>query len=286
MAIFQTDLNAAMAFKGTNPETTIFVSLEHSHTDHDSFWSSPAITSVISVQTIVLRLTESETPTDFAQFRQIFQIDSVPSLTVFGRNSALVTKTWDEYPSVDEFLAFLRPPPPRLAAAAPPIDRPQTIKISLRGRSATISKEFTRTATIGELKAWLAAELGADFRVVVSPSQRPLPADDRMTLVEADLAPSAVLHALSGDVIDGEIVIDPPRAAPRQTREPVRCCTGGAMGRVRKYAVFVFSLINPWAVDDEEERFLEYRPNPQLLRDIRRSARMMQRMQRMQERRE
>jgi hypothetical protein len=291
MSIFRTDLNAAMAFKGNNPETTIFVSLENSHTDHDAFWSSPRVASAISIQTIVVRLTESENPSDFAQFRQLFKIDSVPSLTVFGPSTARITKQWDSYPSVDDFMAFVQPPAPRVSQrsenALPA--RSQTIKISVRARSGTISEEFARSATIGDLKGWLARELGAEYRVVVSPSQRPLPENDGLSLVEADLAPSAVLHVLAGDVVDGEVVIDRPAPRPREVvaqapRE--RWCTEGTLGKVRKFAELALSLFNPWAVDDENEQFLQYKPNPQLVRDIRLQARMIRRMQRRQGRTE
>jgi hypothetical protein len=281
MSIFRTDLMAAMAFKGMNPETAIFVSLERARADHDAFWSNTRVLAEIAFQTIVLRLTESETPGDFAQFQQHFRVDAVPSLTVFPPNSPQISQHWDPYPSVDEFVAFLRPP--RAAAAPPRAAARAQIKISLRGRSGAVTKEFPRTATVGDLRAWLAAELGPGGRVLVAPSQAPLPADDAMTLVQADLAPSAVLHAVGGDAADAEIVIDRPperRAAAPPPRRPPCNCTGALFSKIRRYGAFALALLNPWAGDDDEEDFLQYSPNPQRQREIRLQARMMQRLQR------
>jgi hypothetical protein len=293
MSVFQSDLNAAMSFKGQFPATTVIVSMEHSHSDHDSFWSDASVESAISLQTIVLRLTESDTPESFRQFQLIFRIDSVPSLVVFGPNTAKVSRQWDTYPSVGELVDFLRPsitlpPPPPPRPARPPS---RTVRIALQGPSGGVNKDFERTTTVAELKDWLRAEVGPDYQVIVGHTQQPLPDDDSMTLVQADLAPSSVLRVVSGDILEAEILIDRPgpvRATQpllvEQTRRRCQCCRAGAIGRVRKWAAVALSLLNPWAEDDPDEQFLEYKPNPERLRQIHESARLMRRWQRQQER--
>jgi hypothetical protein len=163
------------------------------------------------------------------------------------------------------------------------------VRIALQGPSGGVKKDFERTTTIAELKEWLRAEVGPDSRVIVGPTQRPLPDDDSMTLVQADLAPSSVLRVVSGDILNAEILIERPgpiRAAHPPPAEPQRrrcqCCRGATAGRIGGWFAIAASLLNPWAEDDSDEQFLEHRPNPERLRQIHESARLMRRLQRRQ----
>jgi hypothetical protein len=50
--------------------------------------------------------------------------------------------------------------------------------------------------------------------------------------------------------------------------------------KIGKYGKLLLSLLNPWAVDDpdDEPNVFEWKPHPEKVDQIRRSARMMNRM--------
>lgn len=286
--VFSRDLMGSMALKGASPERSVFVSLELSGASHDTFWSDPEVLAALPTSSTIVRLVKGPDDAAFAQFEAVFHISFYPSLVFFGANSAAVTKVWEQYPAPSEFAHFFRPKPaPRRspATASEPAPRRQktTTKIRVRGRSgASIDREFQVSDTIGSLREWLHVELG-EVRVIIGHTQQPLPDDDSMTLAEADLCPSAELKVIEGDVWEPEVNIEPPRAAQQTTtREPFRCscCSCGRWGgRVARYTKFALSLVNPWFdATEEDEDGWEFRPNPELVTQIREQARMMNRM--------
>jgi hypothetical protein len=138
-------------------------------------------------RTLVLRIFEDDNAHDLQQFDSVFHIRDIPSLVVFGPNSAAVTHSWvGALPSPDAFAAHFPLHPPPI-----PSSRLRT-KISLQMSGGTLVHEFSDNATLAELKKWIASELGTGASLIVAYRRAPFPDDNSLTVAQADLVTSAV----------------------------------------------------------------------------------------------
>ncbi|OHT01453.1 hypothetical protein TRFO_31718 [Tritrichomonas foetus] len=284
--LIENDLNAAMAYKGIHPDCTLIVSLENESLNFDQFWNDPQTNSIFNSSFVLTRLSESGSPESLRQFVSLFRISEYPAVVVFGEHSALVSKVFFPFPSPTEFHDFFTPA--RLKKQKMTNNSPQpppqrtTTKISVQALSGSFSRVFSVNDTIGDLKAWITEESGNDLellnQIIISHTHQPLPEDDSVTLKDADLVPSALLRVLGEENLDIRVEVGqnelPGTARPR----------AGFMSRLRNLRFFkwiglISDLINPWGDDgtDDDSTFWQYKPNPQMARDIRESMRMMMR---------
>lgn len=285
----ENDLNAAMMYKGQHPECFLIVSLEDSDSKKfDDFWANSLIILNLNSNHIITRLSESKTPDAYHQFLSLFKVTSIPSIVIFGQNTALITKTFYPFPDPATLVNFFSQAPPTPVTPqqdfpippSPAIDEEEkkpssqsqphpepprqvrtTTKISIQspsGRSYT--HVFEKTDTVGDLKHWIEAELGSDIftDLVVAHTNSPLPEDNSLTLENADLSPSAVLKLLSDDQILDIRVEDGQNDVPslRNRRKCLKCpcnCNFGACGffnaRGFRWFRIIFSLFSPWGDD-------------------------------------
>jgi hypothetical protein len=258
------NLATAMFVKGAKSDHTLLVCLENNEHSSDEFWSDPQVKSIIAFQTLVLRIVEEDNADDLERFNSLFHIREIPSLIVFGPNSPSITNSWaGALPSPDAFTAYFRPPPPV------PKWRVQT-KISLQASGRTLVREFPNSATVGELKAWIASELGSGISVIVAHRRAPLPDDDSLTMVEADLMQSAVLREEAKEQPLGDAEMLPPVRAERLPAPRGEGIGGMFMRKLR----LVWSPLNPWD-DEESDDFWEHQPHLEKAALIRRARRFI-----------
>jgi hypothetical protein len=234
---------------------TLLVCLENKAHPSDEFWSDAQVQSIVALRTLVLRIVEEDSASDLQQFDSVFHIRDIPSLVVFGPNSPAVAHSWvGALPSPDAFAAHFRPS-----------WRLRT-KISLQTSGRTLVREFPSSATVGELRAWIASEVGGGASLLVAHRRAPLPDDDGLTMAEADLAPSAVIREEAKEQPLGSAEMLPP---VRAERLPAPRGDGISAAFVKKVRL-VWSLLNPWD-DDESDDFWEHPPHLERAAFIRRS---------------
>lgn len=189
---------------------------------------------------------------------------------------------------------------PKEQSSQPPVLK-TTTKISIQtpsGRSFT--HIFEKTETIATLKKWIETEIGSDAipSLIIPHTNSPLPENDSLTLEAADLTPSALLKLVGDEplleihVEDGQDDVPGIRGSHRTNifrnccgcLPKCKCSCGCCNFRAFKWIRIFFSLLNPWG-DDPGERndddpnndngVWEYRPNPELAEQIRRSINML-----------
>lgn len=261
---FHTSLTDAMNCKGQHPERALLVSVEENTDEHDDFWRDSAVLSIVSRGSMVMRLAQSRSESDYRQFTAVFSVAAVPSLYYFAPNSAAVSHVWAPFPSKEEFAAFF-------AAAAPP---PQSsreesaeVRITVQGQRFSRTRAFAADSTVGELREWVRRQFGECGGLTVQSTMLPLPADDAQSLSAAGLAPAAALvlpaESSAAAATESEQTVGPypPDEAPARERE-LRCC---CRCRFIAYAKLLLSIFNPWdAQEDDELHVWELAPNPRL----------------------
>jgi hypothetical protein len=271
------DLNSAMIFKGQHPDYALIVSIESSSNPFDEFWSDPEIGSLFDHEVVLLRLTDTETPNDIQQFVSIFPFASIPSLVIFDHFQAKVSKSWSgTFPSKADLLRFFNPSKPKPQPAISPIPHkppPKFTKLSVQTAARTIVREFPNEFTIRELRVWLRSEFGSDIDFIVTHKHASLPTDGSLTLFQADLSPSAVLREPAPAQ-----VLPPANNLPGVRHEVFQPPQNGILKEIVGKGKFVWSLLNPWDEGDNSDDCWEYQPRPDLVKVIRRSARLMARV--------
>jgi hypothetical protein len=252
----------ALEIKLENPSLTLLVSIESSPSTLDEFWAHPLVVSVLNPNFLVVRLYISRDSDEIAQFRDIYPMDRIPALVVLGPGSDSVTLAWTaRWPSHAEFYTRFAP-----GYGSRPSAR--TVRLSAIAGERRVLQDFQPSDNLLAVRTWLEREFGGDWRVIVSHTRLPLPADDSMTVVSAGLAPSAVLRL--HPIESGR---EAPLGLPQETLQDLRMTDSQEivppMAEVENRAErgwnwtpwggvkAILSLCNPWPNVEEREDFFE-----------------------------
>ena len=107
--IFYSDVNEAMTLKAQHQELSVLISIENDPEEEMLFWSSFFVEPIIKEGFIVVRLNNCQHPDKINLFRQLVNVDSVPSLYYFGPNCVGVTYSWDKFPQPKQFKSYFKP---------------------------------------------------------------------------------------------------------------------------------------------------------------------------------
>ncbi|KAH0797450.1 UBX domain containing protein [Histomonas meleagridis] len=292
-----------MNYKGVHPNVSLLVSLENSSAEHDQFWKNESVLSTLQYNFVVLRLSKDHNENELNQFQLIFNIKSIPSLVYFAPNNPAIAHVWTDYPTPEILSSFFstidlnipqpnividdedfrpikkpKPKPQTNNNPQPPPSSSDSTRILIQGQNSTKSRIFKNTDTIGTLKQWIRSQFGPNAQVIITSTHLPLPDNDNQSLEESALTPSAVLQVIADiaelphsyeNNLETPLIEDQIPNATTERRCNFHC-------RIWKYVKLVFSFVNPWAsdADDEEEQFWQYKPNPQLASDIINALRM------------
>jgi hypothetical protein len=228
------------------------VSVEPETRQFDSLWSDPLVLSALNSSFLIVRLFQDSNAEHITQFSEIYDVPSVPALFYFAPGQEDVAHTWSgRMPSVDELFGFLIAKLDALPHCHRARPRPAKLSILFGDRRA--ARNFAPDAKLGDVRAWIESECGADVKVEVGQTGQPLPADHLLTVAEAGLTPSALLKISARD-LSGE---DPePIDVPLATHvsEGPREADGSQKRRKYSWASIV-QYLNPWPDVEETEDF-------------------------------
>jgi hypothetical protein len=253
MPVFGKSALQGIEAKLETPTLSLLVSIEPGSDVSDDFWGDPLVGSVLNSTFWIVRLSELSDGEEISQLAELYPLPPIPCILYFAPNGEGITHAWSgRFPTPDEFSAFFlaqikmpsfphtRPPQavnPRLRSA----------KISLTIRNTRVVREFPPNATLGQVREWIRAEAGDPDKVIVAHSNKPLPADDAMTVTMADLVPSAVLRIEEMmDPLDEKVLPVVPRIVSlERSPAPVR----------ESWLRRVLGFVNPWPDVVEVEDF-------------------------------